>query len=543
MNPGLRYLARAGFRGFLRRTGRRMRTFRGFVATVLGALLILALLGSQLVVFVFDMHQPPSPERAAQGFGLVLLGLVSMAVVNAEAPFFWPAEVQFLFPAPLGRREMLLYQLLNRGWLQVVSGVWLGTIGMQNAPWPAAAIPAAFVSLVFINVAGIVASLVKMSLAQRVPLAARIARPALYAAFALLAAALYRGSQAEGFTRAAGGLLGSAPIRWATLPLRPFARAFAAQSSAELLLWLAVSAAVVAAAFTAAVMLPVDYREASLSSSARKVAQWQRLRGRGLGAGGAGLKHRRVRVPAFAFLGGAAPLARRHVYELARAPRPLLGLAFSAALAFFYTIVMPRLGDPYAGLRTAGSSLVALVMVFAILGSGALNLDFRRDAERIAYLRSLPLSPASVATGQMFTPAAILCAAILLLLAVAAGVAGGRVDGRMMALSVALSAPAAWVCVGLENWLFLLFPTRVTPGGVEQSSFSGRLFLKMLCKFGLLAVVAALALFAAWLVGMAAGTLGGDVAAGVMVVLACYAVTRLVARAFRGFDLAVDNPD
>jgi hypothetical protein len=248
-------------------------------------------------------------------------------------------------------------------------------------------------------------------------------------------------------------------------------------------------------------------------------------------------------VPSFAFLGGAAPLARRHVYELARAPRPLLGLAFSAALAFFYTIVMPRLGDPYAGLRTVGSSLVALVMVFAILGSGALNLDFRRDAERIAYLRSLPLSPASVATGQMFTPAAILGAATLLLLGIAAGVAGGRVDGRMMALAVGLSAPAAWVCVGLENWLFLLFPTRVTPGGVEQNSFSGRLFLKMLCKFGLLAVVAALALFAAWLVGMAAGTLGGDMAAGVMVILSCYAVTRLVARAFRGFDLAVDNPD
>jgi len=234
------------------------------------------------------------------------------------------------------------------------------------------------------------------------------------------------------------------------------------------------------------------------------------------------------------------------VYELARAPRPLLGLAFAAALTFFYTVVLGWSGgsdDPLAGDHTLGVALVVLVMLFAMLGSGALNLDFRRDAERIAYLRSLPLSPASVALGQMFTPAAILCAATLLLLAVAAAIPWGRVDGRMMALAVALSAPAAWLCVGLENWLFLLFPTRVTPGGVEQNSFSGRLYLKMFCKFALLAVVAALALLAGWLVGRVAGTPAGDVAAGTVVILSCFAVTRLVAGAFRGFDLAVDNPD
>jgi hypothetical protein len=232
------------------------------------------------------------------------------------------------------------------------------------------------------------------------------------------------------------------------------------------------------------------------------------------------------------------------VYELARAPRPLMGLAFAAALTFFYTVVLSWDGsEAFAGDHTLSLALVVLVMVFAMLGSGALNLDFRRDAERIAYLRSLPLGPASVATGQMFTPAAILCAATLLLLAVAAAIPWGWVDVRMMALAVALSAPAAWLCVGLENWLFLLFPTRVTPGGVEQNSFSGRLILKMFCKFALLAVVAALALLAGWAVDRIAGTLAGEVAAGVVVILSCFAVTRLVAGAFRGFDLAVDNPD
>lgn len=544
MNPGLRYLARASFRGFLRRTGRRMRTVRGFLATMLGALLVLMLLGSQVMMVVLGARVAAPPEVAAQGFGVVLLTVAGIALVNTEAPFFWPAEVQFLFPAPVGPRELLLYQLASRAWLQLVSGIWMGTISMQYAPWPVAALPAAVLALVFINVLALAAALVKMSLAQRAPALVRVLKPGFYTACAAAAFVVYRQVQAAGLEQGMSRVLTSAPARAATLPLRPFTRAFAAQSGMELLLWSTACAALIAATFAAAAWLPVDYREASLSASARKLAQWQRVRGHGQGAGGAGFKHRRVPVPSFGFLGGAAPLARRHLYELARAPRPLLGLAFAAALTFFYTVVLGWSGDdPLTGDHPLGVALVVLVMVFAMLGSGALNLDFRRDAERIAYLRSLPLSPASVATGQMFTPAAILCAASLLLLAVAAAIPWGRVDGRMMALAAALSAPAAWVCVGLENCLFLLFPTRVTPGGVEQNSFSGRLFLKMFCKFALLAAVAALALLAAWLVGMIAGTLGRDVAAGVAVILSCYAVTRLVAGSFRSFDLAVDNPD
>jgi hypothetical protein len=514
-----------------------MRTARGFLTTVFGFLLMTALVGSQVVALVLD-ESPTSPGDAAAGFTLVLMALLGWAVVNSEAPFFWPAEVQHLFAAPVGRRELLAYQLASRAWLQLLSGLWVGTIGMRSAPLPAAALSTAILAITFINVAGLLAALAKMAVAQRAPGAVKALKPAFYAGAAALVVLLYLRARAVGLGDAMGEVLASAPLRALSLPLQPFARAFAAEGLVELVLWSAASMGVIAVTFSAAALLPVDFREASLSLSARKVAQWQRVRGRG-----GRVTHRRIPVPSFGFLGTAAPLARRHVYELGRAPRPLLGLAFSAGLAFFYSIVLPWTSDYASTPRPLGVALVVMVAVFAMFGSGSLNLDFRRDAERIPFLRSLPLRPGAVAVAQVFTPAAILTLASLLLLVGTAISVRWHVRPMMLILAMLLAGPISWICVGLENWLFLLFPTRVTPAGTEQNSFSGRLFLKMLSKFMLLTVVVGAALLAAVPGRMLAGRAGGVSASVLVVLAACWVTTWMVARAFHGFDLAVDNPD
>lgn len=537
MNPGLRYLALAGLRGGLRRAGRRMRTARGFLTTVFGVLLMIVLVGSQVVALLLDESPTPAGDAAA-GFTLVLMALVGWAMVSSEAPFFWPAEVQHLFAAPVGRRELLVYQLASRAWLQLLSGLWVGTLGMRSAPMPAAALATAILAITFVNVAGLLAALAKMAVVQRAPGVVKALKPAFYVAAAALAVLLYARARAVGLGDAMGEVLASAPLRALALPLQPFARAFASEGLVQLALWSAASAGAIAVTFGAATLLPVDFREASLSLSARKVAQWQRVRGRGGPA-----THRRIPVPSFGFLGTAAPLARRHVYELGRAPRPLLGLAFSAGLAFFYGVVLPWTSDYASTPQPLGVTLVVMVGVFAVVASGSLNLDFRRDAERIAFLRSLPLRPRAVAAAQVFTPAAILTLASVLLLVGAAMSVGWRVRPMMLMLAMLLAGPISWICVGLENWLFLLFPTRVTPAGMEQNSFSGRLILKMLAKLMLLFVVVGVALLAAIPARMLAGRAGGVSASVLVVLAACWVTTWLVARAFHGYDLAVDNPD
>lgn len=543
MNPGLRYLLWAGFRGIFRRARRRMRTFRGFVSTAFGILFFALVVGTQLMALVVSRGEPRVHETVVQGFSLALLLFTLPALVAADAPFFWPQEVQFLFPAPLRRRELLLFTLLSRGWVQVFSGLWLGLVGMRMAARPAAAIPAVVLSVLFLFVAAQLVGLLKLAVGDRVPpRLARLVRPALYAALGVGGWMAYRQVQAQGFGPAVGALFQSPWMRALMLPLRPFAEAFAAETAGAALAWSALSLAMVLAAAGGVLALDVDFRERSLVSSARRFEQIRRMRrGRGGLAAAAAPKNRRLAVPAFRFLGAAAPLARRQGYELGRGLRVLGTLAFMAAAAFFYVIALPRWGGSESG-GPLGTSLVVLAVVFPLFATGGFTVDFRRDVERMAYLRSLPLRPAAVAVGEVFVAAATVGVFNLLLLGVAVAVADGWVDPRMAVLAAVVAVPVAWLAVTLENWLFLLFPTRTQADGGQQSAFIGKQLIKLFFKLFLLGVVAVVAGLVSMAGGWAAGTAGAAAGAVIVIALACWSATLLLASAYAGFDLTLDTP-
>lgn len=542
MNPGLRYLLWMGIRGVLRRAGRRMRTFRGFVSTAIGLLFFAVVLGSQLMALMASGYEPQSHEPTLQGFSLLLLLFMIPTLVAADAPFFWPQEVQHLFPAPLRRRELLLYTLLSRGWVQLFSGLWLGILGVRMAVGPAVAILAVMLAVLWLFVLAQLVGLLKLAVTDRLPAtAARAVRPLLYAAGGLGAWLFYRQVQVWGFPTAWDDLLQSRAVQLAMLPGRPFAEAFAAKTTGAALAWSAASLALVLATAGAALLTTVDFRERSLVSSARRFDRIRRMRrGRGGLASAAAPKNRKLPVPSFAFLGAGAPIARRQAYELGRGLRTLGALAFMAGMAFFYVIVMPRWLGTGEGGGELGTSLVALAVVFPLFGTGGFSVDFRRDVERIAYLRSLPLRPTAVAVGEVFVAAATIALMNLLLLGVAVWIADGSVQPRMAVLAAVVSLPVAWLAVTLENWLFLLFPTRTQADGGQQSAFVGKQLIKMLFKLLLIGAVAVAAGLMAMAGGWVADTVGAAAGALVVVALSCWGATLLLARAYQGFDLTVD---
>lgn len=543
MNPGLRYLLWAGFRGVFRRAGRRMRTFRGFVSTAIGVLFFVFVVGSQLLALVAAGAAPRLHEPTMQGFSLVLLFFMISSLVAADAPFYWPQEVQFLFPAPLRRRELLLYSLLSRGWVQVFSGLWLGLVGMRMAVRPAAAIPAVVLGVLWLFVLAQLAGLLKLAVGDRLPpVLGRAVRPLIGVAAALGGWLFYRQVQVVGFGTAVGDLLASRAVQVAMLPARPFAETFAAETAGAALAWSAASLALILAAAGAALLTSVDFRERSLVSSARRFDRIRRMRrGRGGLASASAPKNRKLPVPSFAFLGAGAPIARRQAYELGRGLRTLGALAFMAGMAFFYVIVMPSWTGREDG-GELGASLVVLTVVFPLFGTGSFSVDFRRDVERIAYLRSLPLRPTAVAIGEVFVAAATIALVNLLLLAAAVWMADGWVEPRMAVLAAVVALPVAWLTVTLENWLFLLFPTRTQADGGQQSAFVGKQLIKMLFKLFLLGAVAVAAGLTAMAGGWVADTIGAAAGALVVVALACWGATLLLARAYQGFDLTIDTP-
>lgn len=545
MNAGLRYLLRAGIRGFFRSLGRRMRTVRGFVATVFGGLFLAGMIALQAVALLLDRGDPAEHGTLVAGFSLLVIFFLVPALLAADAPFFWPQEVQFLFPAPVGRRELLLYQLLSRGRIQLFSALWIALVGMRTAPHPALAFPAVILALLFIFCVVEATGLLKVAAADRLPhpVVASV-KPALALLAAAAGFAFYRRTQAIGFREAVGDLFASRGMQIATLPGRPFAEIYAAETAGAALAWIAAGAALVLLAGAAALSTGVDYRERSLVSSAKKFERLRRRRASHAGvAAAAAPSRRRIPVPTFAFLGLAAPLARRQAYELGRGLRVLASLAFTAVFVFFYVIVMPLfMNDGPEGDAPLGVALVVLVIVFPMMATSNLTLDFRRDLDKIGYLRSLPLPPRAVAAGQVFVAAALLAVTNLALLGVALAVADGNVDLRLAVMAAAGAMPAAWLAVALENWLFLLFPTRMPADGGERNAFLGKQVLKLIFRLLLLGVVAIAAGGVAMVGGWLAGHAGAAVGAALVVALACVGATALLARAFQGFDLTVDSP-
>ncbi|WP_420128951.1 putative ABC exporter domain-containing protein [Longimicrobium sp.] len=543
MNAGLRYLLWAGIRGVMRRAGRRMRTFRGFVSAIIGLLFFVFVVASQLMALQASGGVARQHDPVMQGFSLALLLFMIPALVAADAPFYWPQEVQFLFPAPLRRRELLLYALVSRGWVQLFSGIWLGLVGMRMAVRPAAAIPAVMLAVLWLFVLTQLAGLLKLAVGDRLPpTVARAVRPALYAGIAVAGWLFYREAQEVGFGMALGDLIASRGVQLAMLPARPFAETYAAETAGAVLAWSAASVALVMATAGAALLMRVDFRERSLVSSARRFERIRRMRrGRGGLASAAVPRNRWLPVPSFAFLGAAAPIARRQAYELGRGLQTLGALAFMAGMAFFYVIGLPRwLGSEGSG--ELGTSLVVLAVAFPLFGTGSFSVDFRRDVERIGYLRSLPLRPVTVAVGEVFVAAAIIALVNLLLLGIAVWMVDAPVEPRMGLLAAAVALPVAWLAVTLENWLFLLFPTRMQADGGQQSAFVGKQLIKLFFKLVLLGIV----VVAAGLMGMAGGwvadTAGAAAGAVIVVALACWGATLLLARAYQSFDLTVDTP-
>jgi len=144
--------------------------------------------------------------------------------------------------------------------------------------------------------------------------------------------------------------------------------------------------------------------------------------------------------------------------------------------------------------------------------------------------------------GEVFVSAATVSIANLLLLAGAVWMADGWVEPRMAVLAAAVAVPVGWLAVTLENWLFLLFPTRTQADGGQQSAFVGKQLIKMLFKLFLLGAVAVAAGLTAIAGGWVADTIGAAAGALVVVALACWGATLLLARAYQGFDLTLDSP-
>lgn len=542
MNPGLRLLALRLARGRVRRIARRVRTVRGALG-VGGVALFLLLFAGLQVWRAMDPQMrgaAPSPQSLRTLVPALVTVLTVIAAVSERGLYFTPAEIGFLFPAPVGRRELLLYNLATRLGVQVLSGLWVSIYTVFYAPLPAAGFAAVMLGFVFMYVAAQALALGATAVeAYLSPVARRVVRAALIAGVLLVVASAALSAAPGSTGHRFRAVLESPVVRAVSIVARPFGELFAARTAGAALAWGLAAAGMVVLATALVLSFDVAYTERSLAVGQRVQKRLSRMlstRGEGGGEGAAAPPPRfRVRAPRVPLPGRAGPLAWRQLTELLRTPRALVSpLVFGGVwLVAMFGGIRASGGD----VEAAQTSVLTTALLMPVIFGNPLPFDFRRDLDRMAFLRSLPLRPLAVAVGQLF-PAAVCFALFEVLVLLGAAALTGAVPGGWIVAAAMLALPVAWCTAALENLLFLWMPYRVGPDGRAGAQFLGKALLLMVMKLLALTVLAAAGFGTWWAMRMVTSSNPIALAAAALAMaVPCLPLTWLVGRTFARFDL------
>lgn len=545
MNAGLVWLIRRAPGAWVRGVRRKIGGVKGILVAVVVAFFLVLIVAAQIAQWITDgaAGRRVDPE-AVRTFGPpILLAFLLLLDLSGKGIYFRPAEIDFLFPAPLSRRDLLLYQMASRGGIQALSGLWTSVFTMRFAGTAGGAVLASVLVMLFLQMTAQVAALVAAAAGER--LGPRI-RLVAWASVGVVVVIAVRSAVADvpGGTPLPQSLRAIATSPWIvglTLPVRPFVEAFAATSYADAAFWSGVCVAFLAGLVLLTLRLDVAYEEAALASSRKMQERLRRMRsgeGAFLPSGGSAARRTFPRLPRW---GGAGPLARRQFIELLRNPAGALWAGGSVLVLVVFFLALPRFQADAGRHADAGWIAAAAASVFLplVIVQG-FGFDFRRDLDRMDVLKSLPLRPLAVAAGQLLVPAAIFTA--LQFVACALVVAASPVPAWALPASLLVLVPWNWFTSGVDNALFLLLPYRIDPEDPAKVPFLGRLMLTAMAKMACFGVVA---FFVAvpCAIGLGIGGAGGAVLVGIswlVLVTAAAGATVAVAAAFRAFDVARD---
>ena len=508
MHAALWKLFRMRIRGTLRSMAGKFTTLRG-AALVVFTVLVLGMMLGPNTVMAFRVARTGALDRGADAFRemvpVIMLLYVVMTIVTSlgeRALYFSPSEVDFLFPAPFSRRQILVYKILGNVTAAIYVALFIPiSLIMFIRCWPAAAV-GSFLAWLMINSLCLCVQLIAETVTEQAFGRARklVLGGAVVAAAAALGQAVghgFDGPWQETLLKARHSTAGE-------IVLAPFA-VFGNVITAERLVpdalgWAAPGAMMVVGVYALAIRLDANY----LETSVRVGQRFQERRRRGMsGAVFVAPSKRRVRsswLPQPPWLGGVGPLAWRQAIQAFRGSRGAIVLAVIMVVAF---------GAPLASGAARQNGLpgllphvvVGMAAYVTFIFSAQAPLGFRGDYEYIVFLKSLPIRPLAIACGQTIVIALILTLLQWTVFAAAAVLVPTAAAEMFVAGLFIL--PYNWILCGTENFLFLLYPFPLAVTGSDGFLRMGRVMLVMMAKFFMVAacgVVSAIPAVIAYLV-------------------------------------------
>ena len=524
-----------------RRLTRGARTPKGALFLVVGIAVFGLWLWPSLFAAQVVPRTDPFTVRAVAPVAILAACLLTVLTSGGEkAIVFTPAEVDFLFPGPFTRRQILVYRIVKSSTGAVFSAIILSVVFLRHASsWPAALL-AITLGMLFLQHLGMVLLLIGQTIGERAHTWGRRALVLILVAAVLapVLPTLSRGvSEIGGMVQFSLLVRSSAVGRLILLPVEPFGYLLTAERLVDLIQWSAVAVAVNAVLVWIIFWLDADYLESAAARSALVQERMLRARKLGIGASAAGGKVR-FSPPMLPFWAGLGPVMWRQMTAAVRNSKGLLFVLILLAAIAAPWILSER--NKESAQNTAAAAVAGALGWVTFVVSGMIKFDFRGDVDHMDVLKSLPISKWSLCAGQIAVPVLILTtihwvvvAAVLLTIGPA---------GPVLPLVAALSFPFNALVFLVENIVFLVYPVRGPQGAMDFQNF-GRQTLFFLAKLIVLVIaggMAAVAGLIAWMTTHSWFAVGA--AALGMLLMSVAALLPLLVWAFARYDVSLDTP-
>jgi Putative ABC exporter len=488
MHPALFKLIMLSLKSGFRRTFRGARTVKGAFLILFTMIVLLMMVGPSLFVAISMRGQPGMPQFGgwlAPYLPMMILGFCLLLIFGPAGDMaisFTPAEIDFLFPAPFHRRDLLIYKLtkLFIGSLFGALFCSMSTLIYLNT-WLAAFV-GIFLTLAFTQLLAMSVALAGQIVAEHAYTHTR--RLVVLAVGALVLAGLAQmlwQTPIGSIPELAWNFRNTWTGRALLAPFEVFSHAIMANAYyPDLVCWGAAAAAIDLGLLILVLKLDADYLEGAAAISQKLYERARRARQGGGVALPMSKTAAKLRVPRLPWLGGAGPLAWRQLLVAMRTSRLILFISLGTAvmLLVMAVFIMPSENQgPAIVIPTMGVGFIAyLTFIFAM----QLPWAFRGDIDHIDSLKTLPVAPLALAAGELAGGVMVLAAIQLVVLA-ALLVAKG--SPTVILTATAFIVPFDIVMLGVSNMLFLIYPVRLVQSNSADFQLMGRMMLLMLLQF------------------------------------------------------------
>ena len=467
------------------------RTFRG-AKTVRGAFLLLFTIGLMLlwlaptVIATATLRGELAPRfsaLAAPYLPLIIMAMCLLFVFTSageKAIFFTPAEVDFLFPAPFNRRELLLYKL-SKTVLGLVLATLLFSISflLFLSSWPSAFV-GLLLTLALVQMVALMTGMVIQIVAEQ---AYNRSRKLILAGLAVAVAAglseTYRQIPAQSIFELVNGFLNTWPALVVLAPFKVFSNTILADRLfPDLVCWGAAAAAIDLGLLVLILKLDADYLESAAAISQKIYEQLRRSKQGGGIALPASQGSLKFRVPRLPWLGGAGPLAWRQILTAVRTSQYAIIISLLIGVGLFIIASSVPKGGQGAEMVTPSMGIGILVYLSFIFAM-QLPWAFRGDIDHMDCLKSLPVTPLALVAGELAGGVTLLWTIQLVLLAIMLATGSGPL---LTSATAALLLPFDLLMLTASNLVFLIYPVRMMPGTSADFQFVGRMMLFMLLQ-------------------------------------------------------------